>query len=128
MKDGDAWEVVGDGVGPARRYAGWRAGSDTERPEFEVLPPEEEVLRELTPRVGRSPGAPRLRPLVETFSDRGEFHLVVRLHYPGMDRDTAARIDGLFGKTSSPPSRAPDSRPAPATCGVGSTVPRHRLR
>ena len=69
-----------------------------------------------------------LRPLVETFSDRGEFHLVVRLHYPGMDRDTAARSIELFREDVLPALKGSDSRPAPATCGVGSTVPRHRLR
>ncbi len=38
-----------------------------------------------------------LRPLVESFASRGEFHLVVRLHYPGMDHETASRAIELFG-------------------------------
>jgi hypothetical protein len=35
---------------------------------------------------------------VDTFADRDEFHLVVRLHYPGMDLDTASRAVELFGE------------------------------
>jgi hypothetical protein len=38
-----------------------------------------------------------LRPLVDAFAHRDEFHLVVRLHYPGMDLDTSARSVELFG-------------------------------
>jgi hypothetical protein len=34
---------------------------------------------------------------VETFAGRRDFHLVVRLHYPGMDLDTAARSVEVFG-------------------------------
>ena len=42
--------------------------------------------------------AHRLRPVVDAFGDRPEFHLIVRLHYPGMDYDTASRAVELFGE------------------------------
>jgi hypothetical protein len=35
---------------------------------------------------------------VEAFGDREHFHLVVRLHYPGMELETAARSVELFGE------------------------------
>jgi alkanesulfonate monooxygenase SsuD/methylene tetrahydromethanopterin reductase-like flavin-dependent oxidoreductase (luciferase family) len=38
-----------------------------------------------------------LRPLAEAFGDR-ELHLIVRLHYPGMDLEPAARAVELFGQ------------------------------
>ena len=38
-----------------------------------------------------------LRPLVEAFGHR-ELHLIVRLHYPGMDLEPAARAVELFGR------------------------------
>jgi probable F420-dependent oxidoreductase len=99
-EDGDAWEVVREGAAHQLGvYEGWRAGTDTpEQPELTVMPPDEETLRKLTP-VGDSHGVLRaLRPLVETFGDRQEFHLVVRLHYPGMDLETAGRSIELFGE------------------------------
>ena len=42
--------------------------------------------------------AKTLRPLVDAFGDRREFHLIVRLHYPGMDFETASRAVELFGE------------------------------
>ena len=39
-----------------------------------------------------------LRPLIEAFGSRKHFDLVVRLHYPGMNLDTAARAVELFGE------------------------------
>jgi probable F420-dependent oxidoreductase len=99
-EDGDAWEVVREGAAHQLGvYEGWRVGTDTpEQPELTVIPPDEETLRKLTP-VGDRHGVLRaLRPLVETFGDRQEFHLVVRLHYPGMDLETAGRSIELFGE------------------------------
>ena len=98
-EDGDAWEVARDGVSHQLGvYAGWRAGTDTpEHPELKVMPPDEATLRELTPAGDRHEVIKALRPLIDAFASRDEFHLVVRLHYPGMDRDTAARSIELFG-------------------------------
>ena len=98
-EDGDAWEVVRPHVAhQIGVYAGWRAGADT--PEHEALDvPDvgDDALHELTPAGDRHVVIRALRPIVEAFADRDEFHLVVRLHYPGMDLDTAARAVELFG-------------------------------
>jgi probable F420-dependent oxidoreductase len=98
-EEGDAWEVVRDGAAhQLGTYAGWRAGTDTpEQPELKVMPPDEETLRKMTPAGDRHEVIRALRPLIDAFASRREFHLVVRLHYPGMDRDTAARSIELFG-------------------------------
>lgn len=98
-QDGDAWEIVREGAGHQLGvYAGWRAGTDTpQQPELEVMPPDEDTLRTMTPAGDPHAVIRALRPLVEAFGSREEFHLVVRLHYPGMDRDTAARSIELFG-------------------------------
>jgi probable F420-dependent oxidoreductase len=98
-EDGDAWEVVRPGVAHQLGvYAGWRAGTDTpEKTALEVLPPDDDVLRELTPAGDRHEVIRALRPLVDAFAHRSEFHLVVRLHYPGMNLDRAARSVELFG-------------------------------
>lgn len=98
-EDGDAWEVVRDGAAHQLGvYEGWRAGTDTpEHPELKVMPPDEETLRKLTPAGDRHEVIRALRPLVDAFGSRRDFHLVVRLHYPGMDRETAARSIELFG-------------------------------
>jgi probable F420-dependent oxidoreductase len=97
-EDGDAWEVAREGVAHQLGvYEGWRAGTDTpEQPELKVMPPDEETLRKLTPTGTVEEVTAALRPLVDAFGDRREFHLVVRLHYPGMDRDTAGRAIELF--------------------------------
>jgi probable F420-dependent oxidoreductase len=98
-EDGDAWRVVRDGVAhQIGVYAGWRAGTDTpEQPELQVMPPDDEGLMELTPSGDRHEVLQALRPLVDSFGSRREFHLVVRLHYPGMDLETASRAVELFG-------------------------------
>jgi probable F420-dependent oxidoreductase len=98
-EDGDAWRVVRDGVAhQIGVYAGWRAGTDTpDQPELQVMPPDEEALVELTPSGDRHDVLQALRPLVDSFGSRREFHLVVRLHFPGMDLETASRAVELFG-------------------------------
>jgi probable F420-dependent oxidoreductase len=99
-QDGDAWEVVRPGATHQLGvYDAWREGADTpDNDTLEPAPQDEEQVRRLTPA-----GDPRailraLRPWVDTFADRDEFHLVVRLHYPGMDLETAARAVELFGE------------------------------
>jgi probable F420-dependent oxidoreductase len=99
-EDSDAWEIVRDGAAHQLGvYEGWRAGTDTpERPQMEVMPPDEDTLRTMTPAGDRHEVIRALRPIVESFAGRDEFHFVVRLHYPGMDLDTAARAIELFGR------------------------------
>jgi probable F420-dependent oxidoreductase len=99
-EDGEPWDVVRRGVSHQLGvYEGWRSGTDTpEREELEVVPPSEETLRKLTPAGDRHEVIRALRPLVDVFAPRQEFHLVVRLHYPGMDLPTASRAVELFGE------------------------------
>jgi probable F420-dependent oxidoreductase len=103
-EDGDAWDVVRAGAAHQLGvYEGWRVGSDTpEREELDVVPPDEDTLRKLTPAGDRHEVIRALRPLVDAFADREEFHLVVRLHYPGMDLPTASRAVELFGEAVLP--------------------------
>jgi probable F420-dependent oxidoreductase len=99
-EDGDAWMVVRDGAAhQLGTYAAWGAGADTpEDPEFRVEAPNDADLRERTPAGGKHEMIRALRPMVDTFADREDFHLVVRLHYPGMDLETASRSVELFGE------------------------------
>ena len=98
-EDGDAWGVVREGAAAhIGVYGGWDQGSDTPGKGFFIVPPNDETLRRVTPA-----GTPRevlhaLRPIIEAFGGRDEFHLVVRLHYPGMDFDTSARSVELFAE------------------------------
>jgi probable F420-dependent oxidoreductase len=98
-EDGDAWKVVGDGVAhQIGTYAGWAMGGDTPGQGFLRPDQDEGKLRHLTPAGTSQEVARALRPMVETFGGRGDFHLIVRLHYPGMDFQTSSRAVELFGE------------------------------
>jgi probable F420-dependent oxidoreductase len=95
--DGDAWEAVRPFlVHQLGVYGGWAAGGDTPGKDLEYLPPDDDEMRRLTPTGTPAEVAHALRPLVQEFGRRHEFHLIVRLHYPGMDFDTAAHAIELF--------------------------------
>lgn len=97
-EEGDAWEVVREGVAHQLGvYPAWSAGADTPGRSLLVKPPPEEALRQTTPAGDRHAVLRALRPIVDAFASREEFHFVVRLHYPGMDFDTAGRSIELFG-------------------------------
>jgi probable F420-dependent oxidoreductase len=101
--DGDAWEVVREGAAHhIGVYSGWAEGSDTPGRGFWTSPPDEETLRRITPAGRPDDVIAALRPWVQAFGDRHEFHLIVRLHYPGMDLDTAARCMELFAEDVMP--------------------------
>jgi probable F420-dependent oxidoreductase len=99
-KDGDAWKVVRGGANHQLGvYAAWRAEADTpEHPSLDVPDLGDETLRELTVAGDVHEVLRGLRPLIDAFGDRREFHLVVRLHYPGMGLETAGRAIELFGE------------------------------
>ncbi|HEY1329909.1 MAG TPA: LLM class flavin-dependent oxidoreductase [Actinomycetota bacterium] len=104
---GDAWELgrelVANQLGI---YAGWDQGGDTPDRGFVLSPPEDAAMRALTPSGGPDEVLRALRPLVEAFAARpGGFHLVVRLHYPGMDFDMASHALELFGERVLPALR-----------------------
>jgi probable F420-dependent oxidoreductase len=98
-RQGDAWTVAREGIThQIGAYTAWEQGNDT--PAHDSLEPiaDEEELRRWTPAGTPQEVIAALRPSVAAFGDRPEFHLIVRLHYPGMDFDTAARALELFGE------------------------------
>ena len=98
-EDGDAWEVAGRYVpNQLGIYGGWDAGGDTPEQGFVLAPPDEETMRRITPVGNAHEIVHALRPMIEAFAGRREFHLIVRLHYPGMDFDTGSRAIELFGE------------------------------
>ncbi len=105
-EDGDAWEIVRAGAAhQIGVYGGWAAGGDTPGQDFMVAPVDDETLRRITPAGSPAEVVARLRPMVEAFAGRREFHLIVRLHYPGMDFDTAARAMETFAEKVMPALR-----------------------
>lgn len=97
--EGDAWGVVRGGANHQLAvYAAWRAGSDTPGRGLDVPTLDEGTLRAMTPAGPPDEVLRTLRPLVDSFAGRREFHLVVRLHYPGMDLETSSRAVELFGE------------------------------
>jgi probable F420-dependent oxidoreductase len=96
-EDGDAWEIAGKYVpNQLGIYGGWDAGGDTPEKGYTLAPPDEETVRRLTPVGSAHEVVHALRPIIEAFGRR-DFHLIVRLHYPGMDFETASRAIELFG-------------------------------
>lgn len=98
--DGDAWDVAKEAVAhQLGTYGGWGEGADTpDRDEFFLSEEDEGSLRRLTPAGTPQQVIHALRPLVEAFAGRDEFHLIVRLHYPGMDFATSSRAVELFAE------------------------------
>jgi probable F420-dependent oxidoreductase len=106
-RDEDAWETAGAGVAhQLGSYRAWEAGADTpDHDRLEPIPPDEETMRKWTPTGTPEEVLQALRPLVEAFGDR-ELHLIVRLHYPGMELEPAARAVELFGREVVPALKA----------------------
>lgn len=96
----DWWaEVRGGVVHQLGMYEAWAQDHDT--PSHDSAEPT--VADEDTARVGTVGGSAeeviqRLRPVVEEFGHRANLDLVVRLHYPGMAFDTAARAVERFSE------------------------------
>jgi probable F420-dependent oxidoreductase len=102
-EDGDAWEIAGPFVANQLGiYRGWDEGGDTPEKGFVLAPPDEETMRKMTPTGNAHEVVHALRPIIEAFAGRKEFHLIVRLHYPGMDFETASRAIELFGQRVMP--------------------------
>ena len=96
-RGGDPWPLLRDGVThQLGTYAAWGRGSDTpEIDRLEPLSPSEEDLRASTPVGTPQEVLAALLPLLRAFVDR-HLHVVVRLHYPGLDLETAARAVEIF--------------------------------
>ena len=100
----DWWKEVRSGViHQLGMYEAWDHGHDT--PSHDSAEPT--VADEAAARSGTAGGSAeeiiqRLRPMVEEFGHRANLDVVVRLHYPGMAFDTAARAVERFGETVVP--------------------------
>ena len=94
-----AWETARPGVThQLGAYTAWDAGADT--PGADQLAPtvdDDETLRASTIAGTPDEVTHGLRPLVTAFGDR-DLHLIVRLHYPGMDLETARSAMELFAE------------------------------
>lgn len=106
-RDGDAWALARDGIAhQLGAYAAWEAGADTaDRDDLRPAPPDEADMRAWTTAGTPDEVARALRPAAQAFADRDELHLIVRLHYPGMDFETAARAIELFAAEVAPALR-----------------------
>ena len=95
--DGDPWPLIRDGVvQQLGSYGAWGEGADTpEHDRLEPAVPSDEDLRLSTPAGTPDEVAAALLTTIRAAGDR-DVHLVVRLHYPGMDLDTASRAVELF--------------------------------
>ena len=105
------WPMVRDGIGHQLGvYAGWRAGTDVPGQALEVKPPDEETIRKTTAFGNPDDVAAALEPFVKTLAEYPESHLIVRLHYPGMELEPAAQAISLFAREVAPRLRAAANR------------------
>ena len=97
------WPMVRDGIGHQLGvYAGWRDGTDVEGSALEVKPPDEETIRRTTAFGTPDEVAAFLEPLARVLGAYPESHLILRLHYPGMAREPAARAIDLLASEVAP--------------------------
>lgn len=106
-RDGSGWKVAGRGVAhQLGAYEAWDAGSDTpDTDRLELPPPDEEAMLKWTAEGTPAEVAQRLRPIVEALAGRVDLHLVVRLHYPGMDFEQASTMLEVFAEDVLPALR-----------------------
>lgn len=97
------WPMVRDGIGHQLGvYAGWRSGTDVPGTPLEVMPPDEDTIRKITPFGTPDQVVEQLQPTVEALLGYPESHLIVRLHYPGMNLDEGTSAIELFGREVAP--------------------------
>ena len=100
------WPMVRDGIGHQLGvYAGWRAGTDVPGTALKVMPPDEETIRATTAYGTPDDVVAFLKPAVDVLGTYPEAHLVLRLHYPGMDAAPAARAIELLAREVVPALR-----------------------
>ncbi|CAN5700199.1 LLM class flavin-dependent oxidoreductase [soil metagenome] len=100
--EGD-WPMVRDGIGhQLGTYDGWRAGTDVPGVPLEVKPPPEDDIRQATAYGTPAEVVDYLGPVVDILAEYPTSHLVLRLHYPGMTREPAARAVELLGREVAP--------------------------
>ena len=97
------WPMVRDGIGHQLGvYAGWREGTDTPGVPLRVVPPDEGDIRRTTAFGTPDEVLSALEPLAETLGAYPESHLILRLHYPGMEAAPAARAIDLLAEHVAP--------------------------
>ena len=97
------WPMVHTGIGHQLGvYAGWRAGTDVPGRRLEVTPPDEDQIRATTAFGAPEETVSYLEELVKILGEYPVSHLVVRLHYPGMEAEPAARAIELFAREVAP--------------------------
>jgi probable F420-dependent oxidoreductase len=101
------WPMIRSGIGHQLGvYAGWRQGTDVAGKPLQVAPPDEDAIRRTTAYGTPAEVVEYLTPLVEVLAQYPECHLVLRLHYPGMDAAPAARAIELLGSQVAPALRS----------------------
>ena len=97
------WPMVRAGAGHQLGvYAGWRQGTDVPGLPLRVLPPDEKTLRSTTAFGTPDEVTSYLEPLVDVLGRYPEGHLILRLHYPGMEGDPAERSIRLLAEQVAP--------------------------
>lgn len=97
------WAMVAAGIGHQLGvYAGWRAGTDAPGKPLRVAPPDTSAIRATTAFGRPDEVASVLEPLVRVLAPHPDSHLIVRLHYPGMDAAPAATAIRLFARAVAP--------------------------
>jgi hypothetical protein len=100
------WPMVRDGIGHQLGvYAGWRQGTDVKGKPLQVMPPDEQDIRETTAYGTPEQVVGFLSPLVKMLARYPESHLVLRLHYPGMTAEPAAQAIRLLAEQVAPQLR-----------------------
>jgi probable F420-dependent oxidoreductase len=93
------WAMIRDGIGHQLGvYAGWNAGTDVPGVRLQVMPPDEGRIRATTAFGTPEQVADSLAPLTEVLGAYPESHLILRLHYPGMEAAPAARAIELLAR------------------------------
>jgi alkanesulfonate monooxygenase SsuD/methylene tetrahydromethanopterin reductase-like flavin-dependent oxidoreductase (luciferase family) len=107
VADERAWEIAAPGVmHQLGAYEAWDAGHDTpERDSLDAVVGDEHAARRSTAAGTADDVAHALEPIVHSLDSRAEADLIVRLHYPGMAFDDAARAVSLFGERVLPALR-----------------------
>ena len=104
--DGD-WPMVRDGIGHQLGvYAGWRRGTDVPGKALEVTPPSEDDIRRTTAYGTPEQVVEFLTPYIRAMAPYPDSHLILRLHYPGMTLEPAARSLRLLAREVAPRVRA----------------------
>jgi len=100
VADEGAWEIAAPGVlHQLGAYEAWDLGHDTpSHDSLEAVVTDEHAARRATAAGTPDDVAHALEPTVRALSGRDGGELIVRLHYPGMTFDDAARAVASFGE------------------------------